>query len=194
MLTFDSSGYGSVVADTLQEKRLAPLGPGTPNQAAHARLAALTLDTVFSPHPIRDEAMARCCLAGLWLYHDFLDQSHALSQEIPTSTGSYWHGLMHRREPDFGNAAYWFRRMGHHPVFPDLCKASAELAGEAGEARAAFLRCQKTWDPFQFIDICESALAGNSSSALLCRKIQAREWELLFDFSYRQALACGTSS
>ena len=46
--------------------------------------------------------MAACCLCGLWLLHDFLDESHSLSQEITTDTGSYWHGIMHRREPDYG--------------------------------------------------------------------------------------------
>ena len=53
--------------------------------------------------------MAQACLAGLWLYHDFLDESHSISQEIATSTGSFWHGIMHRREPDPSNAKYWFR-------------------------------------------------------------------------------------
>ena len=47
--------------------------------------------------------MASACLAGLWLYHDYLDESHAVSQSIHTPAGSYWHGLMHRREPDFAN-------------------------------------------------------------------------------------------
>jgi hypothetical protein len=100
---FDPSAYGAAVAALLAEDRLAPLGPGTPNRAARPALAALTVEMLLAPHPVGDREMARAGLAGLCLYHDFLDESHALSQEIATPTGSYWHGLMHRREPDPSN-------------------------------------------------------------------------------------------
>src|ERR1700722_18838832 len=106
--------YGTAFAALLVEPRLPPLGPGVPNQTVYPLLKALDPQQAFAPHRIVDEDMARGCLAGLWLHHDFLDESHVLSQEIHTPTGSYWHGLMHRREPDFENAKYWFRRMGAH--------------------------------------------------------------------------------
>lgn len=44
--------------------------------------------------------------AGLHLWNDDLAASHALSQHLAGPTGSYWHGLMHRREGDLDNAAY----------------------------------------------------------------------------------------
>lgn len=58
--------------------------------------------------------------AGLWLLVGELDQSHAISQSHDSDTGSYWHGVMHRREGDFSNAKYWFQRAGTHPVFEEL--------------------------------------------------------------------------
>lgn len=57
---------------------------------------------------------------GLWLYVDDLDRSHALSQNDPSRTGSYWHGIMHRREGDFSNSHYWFHRVGSHPAMDRL--------------------------------------------------------------------------
>lgn len=62
--------------------------------------------------------------AGLWLYVDDLDRAHTVAQAMPDSTGSMWHGIMHRREGDFSNSLYWFRRASGHPVM-------AELAPEA---------------------------------------------------------------
>lgn len=177
--------YGPVFAELLPLERLAPLGPGSPNEAARAQLSRLTPETAFAHTTIHDRDMAIACCAGVWLYHDFLDESHTISQSLETTTGSYWHGLMHRREPDFGNSKYWFRRVGEHPVFPALRTAAAELA-VPGDA-PAFLRKQVAWDPFAFIDLCEECSRGRSQGEFLCRRIQRREWELLFAYCYRQA-------
>src|SRR5205823_11683753 len=114
MIAFDPNAHGPAIVSVLKESRLMPLGPGSRNAKVQIQLQALTLEQAFGLATIKDQDMARCCLAGLWLYHDFLDESHTLSQEIYTTTGSYWHGLMHRREPDYSNAKYWFQRVGDH--------------------------------------------------------------------------------
>jgi len=180
--------YSPAIQDLLREERLASLGPGTPNAGARALLAALTDESLLAPHPVRDADMAAACRAGLWLYHDFLDESHAISQEIQTPTGSYWHGLMHRREPDYGNSKYWFRRVGEHAVFEPLRVAAAELAQDEAHPSAAFLGKQSRWDPFAFVDLCEAVTHGRSPCEMLCRRIQQREWELLFDYCWRTAI------
>jgi hypothetical protein len=172
----------------LAAERLNPLDAGRPNEEVRAALQALTVPAAFAPQAVRDEDMARACLAGLWLYHDFLDESHRISQEIETPTGSYWHGLMHRREGDFGNSKYWFRRVGEHPVFEPLRQAAAELAASAPERAARFLAEQSRWDPFAFIDLCEMAVSGRADCAELCRRVQQAEWRRLFDYCYRQAV------
>jgi hypothetical protein len=188
MREFQAGDYSPAIAELLLEKRLAPLGPGTPNQMARTKLAALDVEAAFADQRLQDKDMARACLAGLWLYHDFLDESHEISQEIDTTTGCYWHGLMHRREPDYGNSGYWFRRVGKHPVFAELVGEAARIAraGPAGP-RAAFLTQQTSWDPFAFNNLCEEMAGSESAGETLCRRIQQREWEILFDFCYRQA-------
>jgi hypothetical protein len=187
-----SVSYSLAILPLLTPRRLNPLGPGEPNEEARPGLQALQVETAFAPQPVRDRDMAAACLAGLWLYHNFLDESHGLSQDLGTPTGSYWHGLMHRREPDFGNAAYWFRRVGRHPVFGPLRAAAAEAAAaREPEPAARFLVEQREWDPFAFLDLCEQAVAGRSKSEALCREVQQREWELLFDFCYRHAVGEG---
>jgi len=183
------TSYTPAIDALLAADRLNPLGPGTPNEAVHGQLAALTSATVFAPHAVRDRTMANCCLAALWLHHDCLDESHGLSQEIDTPEGSYWHALMHRREPDFSNAKYWFRRVGRHPIFVDLRDQAAALAAQAsGAAQAAFLARQTEWDPYAFVDLCESAYRGRAPNEELCRQIQRCEWKLLFAYCYRCAV------
>jgi hypothetical protein len=187
MNSFNPTFYAPVIAELLREPRLPPLDGGTPNRAARARLEALASDNAFAPYRIRDHSMADACRAGLWLYHNFLDEAHKISQELHTPTGSYWHALMHRREPDFDNAKYWFRRVGTHPIYEPLHQAAAESAVDVPSS-AAFLRTQSAWDPFAFVDLCAAAWTGRAPCAELCRQIQKREWELLFDWCYRQAI------
>jgi hypothetical protein len=171
---FSPEAYGAAFAALLSEPRLAPLGPGKPHERMRATLESLTLAGAFAPHPIADLNMARGCLAGVWLYHDFLDESHSISQEIHTPTGSYWHALMHRREPDFDNSKYWWRRVGDHPVFALLAEEAARLGW-------------RMWEPAAFVDACEQECGSGSDREMLLRKVQRAEWGLLFDWCYRQA-------
>jgi len=112
----DPSVYGPVLGPLLAGMPLAPLGPGRPVESARAALESLRLEDAFAPGRIADADMAAACRAGLWLGYNFLDESHAISQELHTTTGSYWHAILHRREPDTWNNKSWWRRVGTLPV------------------------------------------------------------------------------
>lgn len=169
--------------------RLPPLGPGSPNESARPQLAKLTPESLFAGQRIADHNSAQCCISALWLWHDFLDESHTISQEIDTVDGSYWHGIMHRREPDYANAKYWFRRVPQHPIFEPLADASRKLTvGKKLDPAAEFLATQQSWDAFRFVDLCEAIARSKSQSEPLAREIARLEWRLLFDHCYRQAV------
>ena len=191
---FNACGYGAACGQLLTADRLCELGPAAPRAERRPALTALGEAALFESQAIVDRSMAAACLAGLWLLHDFLDESHTISQGIHTTTGSYWHGIMHRREPDFSNAKYWFRRVGDHPVFEPLWRAARRLANQfPADQATSFLTQQTAWDPFAFVDLCESVGRSRASREaanreILCRQIARAEWELLFDYSYRMAV------
>ena len=189
-MPLNPQSYAPAIIEPLQCEVSNDLGPGKPRADARSALARLTPESITAPHPVKDMDMARACLAALWLRHDFLDESHRISQDIENPSGSFWHGILHRREGDFGNAKYWFRRVGSHPIFEPLAHYSRELAAN-GEAPAAAncLISQTEWDPFAFVDLCQRAQTGGPSLEALAKGIQQREWELLFDHCYRQAIA-----
>lgn len=166
---FENPIYGPAIAAILREPRLPELGPGQPNVAARSALANLTPENAFPL--LSDRSMALGCISGLWLLHDFLDESHTISQELESPTGSYWHAIMHRREPDAANSKYWWRKVGNHPVFESL---NSECGGR--------------WDPFAFVDQCEACRGRKNDEELKCRQLQLREWELLFDWCYQRVL------
>jgi hypothetical protein len=186
--------YSVIIDGLLAAAPLNELGPGKPVVAMRARLADLSVSSVFAPHAVKDRTMAEACISGLWLRFDFLDESHEISQSIHNATGSFWHGIMHRREPDYGNAKYWFHRVGQHPAFARIHAAVREFGATEGAAEikaepvAAFLTSSTSWDPLKFIDLVESANRGRSKCANLCRQVQRIEWEFLFDFCFSAAI------
>ncbi len=122
-------------------------------------------------------------LAGLWLYFSCFDESHAIAQDVHSHEGSFWHAILHRQEPDSGNAAYWFRRVGYHPVFQDLCHAADGILTRYPEAE---FRTGGKWDPFSFIMFCERARQQpGSASELAALEIQRAEWQWLFHYCAR---------
>ena len=131
--SFDPKAYGPVFEPLLAVDRRRALGVGAPDVGARAALKKLSVEAAFGR--VADEEMAACCVSGVWLLHDFLDESHTISQDIETPSGSFWHGIMHRREGDFGNAKYWFRRVGEHPVFEHVGESLRDSNSRLGETR-----------------------------------------------------------
>ena len=150
--------------------RLVVTGHSTAGAEVRRQLAQLKADAVLAAPPhSQDDAQAM--LAGLWLWHDFLDESHTISQGLHTPTGSYWHAIMHRREGDFSNAKYWYARCRNHPVL-------AEVAAQAGGR----------FDPNAFVDLVERVHERTDDPQhARAVELQRVEWEALFGHCVRAA-------
>ena len=154
------------------------LGPGP--RAGHwpkEKVTAAVKACSVSLKPGREELVR--ALALLW--HDHLDEAHAIVQDMAGADGAFVHGIMHRREPDYGNAKYWFRRVGDHAAFGELAqRVSAFLAAEKQSALQPRLLPQGHWDPFAFVDQCEAV--GEEEQVGRVRHIQRLETETLLDY------------
>jgi hypothetical protein len=179
--------------------RLAPREPGRSRRwlldAIRAGRPEELVGRVVSP----PDAIA--VRAGVLQLHDFLDASHTDAQSIEHqgrhANGDYWHAIMHRREPDYGNAKYWFRHVGDHPIHADLGRAADEiitrLAGDESAALESAALRQKLgtpdkWDPFAFVDFCaECEHGGDAHRTRIAEAIQWREMLLLLERTHRDA-------
>jgi hypothetical protein len=153
---------------------LSSLGPGMPMQSCRRQLEHMNLSQIFG-RPIVDVMAAEACRAGLWLYFDFLTESHQISQSLATAEGSFWHAIMHRREPDPENSKYWWRRVGSHPVIHQLVQSATSVGYDYH-------------NPFQFVDDCERIRDSGQPEEWIAQQVQRLEWELLFDYCYRKAV------
>jgi hypothetical protein len=179
---FDPTAYGDTVRTILaldqNGERLMPLAGGTcSSPEVRQKLGAVSAAELFPG--AKSPAGAH---SGLWLYFSCYDECHAFCQDLETPEGSFWHGILHRQEPDAGNAGYWFRRVGSHPVFPQIHAAAAEIL----KRHPVPLKLKDRWDPIAFIDFCEEARRQpDSESEKAALEIQRAEWQILFHFCAR---------
>ncbi|PYJ01265.1 MAG: hypothetical protein DME25_18495, partial [Verrucomicrobia bacterium] len=170
------SGLDSI-AKLLDTSELPELGPGPrqgilPEAALNRKLDEALRQTKL---PAGNEQLIR---ALVLLWHDHLDAAHSIAQSVENAEGSVVHGIMHRREPDYGNAKYWFRRVGKHPALRELAsRVTPLLDTKSNPALREELLPRGEWDPFAFIDACERAASQPASDPLqrFLRKIQRAE-------------------
>ncbi|HAA77550.1 TPA: hypothetical protein DCE37_20755 [Candidatus Latescibacteria bacterium] len=144
-------------------------------------------------------------LAGLHLFNDDLETSHTISQSFGRESvaANFWHGVIHRREPDFGNARGWFERARSWEGLLQIRDAVQEvlervlLRPEYGQTRdLAFslkqhLDSEGIWDSGYFVDMCErfsEAGVPDEMEETLLRAVQEAEMVAALESTYRCAV------
>jgi hypothetical protein len=146
---------------------------------------------------VKHTQAALAIISGLFLWNGSLDSSHVISQDLENTTGSYLHGILHRIEPDYSNAKYWFRMAGSHPDGKQLQQNMLKLLRESvyiNELPYQRLAQEKLWNPSLFTDIVAAFLqkGGPEEEGSLLERIQAEELRLLLEAEFQQLGQAGS--
>jgi hypothetical protein len=158
------------------------------SEPAAALLRALTPDQLLIK-PLVSRPDGDAMLAGLWLWHDWLDSSHTISQSLASPTGSFWHAVMHRREGDFSNAKYWYARCTNHPVLQTMTPFVNDILHPLPADKSYLRLTQSGWNPNAFVDLVEELHRRPTTDPRhgVAVALQKLEWRLLFDHCTRAA-------
>jgi hypothetical protein len=197
---FTSERPRPLTTNVRSELSIFPLPHLVPSEAANSSWLAEHLDLFDASQLAKDRGQLKkevkspddaiALKAGLWQMNGFLGPSHDLAQSVEGGcrerAGDYWHAIMHRREPDYSNARYWFRRVGNHGIHPFLARDADGILSACPSAAVKHWRSRITgnswenWNPLAFVDLCEQLADAHDADLLLAaRQIQLIEMVLL---------------
>jgi hypothetical protein len=136
--------------------------------------------TLAGGKAVKDPAQFALIRGAILYALDELDTAHQIFQDDPSELGSYWHGMMHRREGDFDNARYWFRRAGRLTLFPTMHAASSGASPTMAR--------QETWDPYLLTGQCEQVRFGAHELTQECQRLLRVEFDALLAYSWEKGL------
>ena len=143
-------------SELLATRELPELGPGPRGGVQSETALKDKLEGLFAKSKISAERQD-LIRALILLWHDHHDPAHLIAQDIENPDGSFIHGIIHRREPDYWNSKYWFRRVGKHATFALIAQGAGELLDKGKPQLSKQLIPAGDWDPIGFVDACEAA-------------------------------------
>ena len=159
---------------------LPDLGPGPRNWVLPLASLEPSLAGILQKSKAGEDSQA-LIRALVFLWHDHFDAAHELAQADETSDGAFLHGIVHRREPDYSNARYWFRRVDGYQVFERIARRVVSLAADlpGSEVRGRLIG-NRQWDPFAFIEACGTARSPETRDFL--REVQRVETQEFLNY------------
>lgn len=142
-------------------------------------------DELFHPEKVKHKSFADATVSGLLLWNDCEQEAHTLAQNINSPEGSYFHAIIHRREPDIWNSDYWFNRTGAHPVFPLVYDY---VSKNFPEKIVKKILVKNSWDPKVFNKAVEEAQNDGNAADSDLKTIQHAELLFLIAHSYRHTI------
>ena len=150
-------------------------------QAANLATLEAALDAILSGTSLPD-SRRELARATVLLWHDHWDPAHLLPQRFENADGSFVHAIIHRREPDYWNSKYWFRRAAGHPCLTEIATRARQLPAQADDpGLLTRLLSRGAWDALGFVDECQrcAGLPADDPAHLLARRLQRLEFEVL---------------
>ena len=137
---------------------------------------------------VKDQDAARALLAALWLWHDYLDESHAISQKLDDATGSFWHAIMHRREGDFSNSKYWYARCAGHSALATLGAQAGAIVHPHPADKSLLKIVMSGFNPNALVDLVEEVhRRPDDPRHRVAVQLQQLEFRVLFESCVRAA-------
>ncbi len=159
---------------------------GEGNPLAKSLLQRLAPHDLFGPSVLKSDADRNVILSALWLWHDWLDESHAISQSLHSDTGSFWHAIMHRREGDFSNSKYWYARAGSHPALSVMANQAGSIVNQLPADKSLLRLIASGWNPNAFVDLVEAIHDDpHDPRHRVAVQLQQLEWQALFEYCAR---------
>lgn len=174
-----------IIIDKLKNRRPGLIFGKPYDQEVRDILQKTPVEELFSPEKVRNKTFARAVVSGLLIWNDCEAEAHSIAQDIQTAEGSYFHAIIHRREPDIWNSGYWFNRVGKHPVFTLIYDF---VASNANESIRGKILSTGEWDPESFNKVVEAFQNGKNSDTDEIINIQHAELLFIIAHSYRHAL------
>jgi hypothetical protein len=132
---------------------------------------------------VTNQKYGQICYAGLLMAQDFIWEAHEIVQDYPEVESSWWHAYMHRMEGDYGNSAYWYRRVGDAALYSCLQEKvdALDVAQELSSLQSG------SWDPYKCNDLIQEY--RNSSCDNSLQEIHRLEWSVLFGACLEKAIS-----
>jgi hypothetical protein len=156
--------------------------PGGRNANAYALLSATDPAKLIVGEP-KDLHMLRSLHCGLWLWHDHLEDAHAIARQIETETGAFWHAIMHRRHGDFANSKHWYGQCASHPVLQALGNQSNVILNDLPADNRLLKLTVNGWNSAYLVDLVEQYHQKTEAPFYKVLVVmQQLEWRVLMEY------------